>query len=116
MVEGLQARSLILETIKTAEDSEAVILRLYEALGGKSQGHLAVYVIYLDPCTNSERVLLMFLQFHSHSSGVKVKSARWANLLEEPLEDATIKHDGGVAQIALNFRAFEIRTLMLELA
>ncbi len=39
-IEGALARGIILETIKTAEDSGAVVLRLFEALGGRGSGHL----------------------------------------------------------------------------
>ena len=42
MVEGFQARSIVLETIKTAEESNSVVLRLFEAFGGRAMGQLTM--------------------------------------------------------------------------
>jgi alpha-mannosidase len=39
-VSGAKKGGIILETIKTAEDSDAIVLRLYEALGGRGKGNL----------------------------------------------------------------------------
>ena len=47
VVEGTQGRSIVLETIKLAEDSDAVILRMYEALGSRAAGHIKMYVFRL---------------------------------------------------------------------
>lgn len=35
---------IILETIKLAEDSNDLILRIYEAMGGRTKGQLTVWV------------------------------------------------------------------------
>jgi alpha-mannosidase len=42
-VSGAKKGGIILETIKTAEDSDAIVLRLYEALGGRGKGNLEMW-------------------------------------------------------------------------
>jgi hypothetical protein len=47
---------------------------------------------------------------------LKVKAARWVNILEEPSAEAGVEVKGDVAKVALDFRAFELKSLMLDLA
>jgi alpha-mannosidase len=79
------ADGLVLQSVKRAEDGEALILRLYEAHGGRG----------------TARVRL----------NRPVGSAQRATLLEEPLGDADIR-DGA---IAVSFRPWEIVTLRVDL-
>jgi alpha-mannosidase len=75
---------LVLDTIKLAEDSDAVVLRLYEPHGGRG----------------TARVRPAF----------GFGAAHRANLLEEPLEPVPVA-DGA---IAVRFRPFEVVSLVLE--
>jgi alpha-mannosidase len=79
----LDADALVLDTIKRAEDSDALIVRLYEAHGTRGVARL--------------------------TSPLPFQSAALCNLLEEP--EATLEwQDGGVA---FAFRPFQILTLQL---
>jgi alpha-mannosidase len=55
VINGPQSRSIVLETIKTAEESNAVVLRLYEALGGRGKGTLNMYVDPRDQADSEEQ-------------------------------------------------------------
>ena len=74
----------MLDTVKLAEDSDAVVLRLYEPHGGRG----------------SARVTPAF----------EFGAVHRANLLEEPLERVALT-DGA---IELHFRPFEIVTLVVR--
>ena len=54
------------------------------------------------------------------SSGIRVKSAEWVNILEEPMsgDEATCAFEDkdGEIEFKLNMRHFEIKTLKLMLA
>lgn len=76
--------NVILETIKKAEDSQELILRLYEAWGTQT------------PC-----------QIHL---GLPLKKASLVNLMEEELNPLKIKN----TQVELDFKPFEIHTLKLS--
>jgi alpha-mannosidase len=75
---------LVLDTVKLAEDSDAVVLRLYEPYGGRGLAHLR--------------------------PAFEFGTAHHATLLEEVTEPAPV-HDGA---IDVPFRPFEIITLILE--
>jgi len=77
--------TVLVETIKTAEDSDRQILRLYEAAGGATEARLAL-------------------------DGWRAVSL--CNLLEEPIdsEDLVITEEGA----RIHFHAFEIQTLLVE--
>lgn len=79
--------AVIIETVKKAEDSPDLIVRMYEARGTHASARL--------------------------SSSLPVQSAVICNLLEDDLEDGSTvwQHDGA----ALTFRPFEIKTLKLRL-
>jgi alpha-mannosidase len=79
----VDAPGLVLDTIKLAEDSDALVLRLYEAHGGR--GHARVRL------------------------GVPFTSARRANLLEDDIGPATIDGDA----IVVDYRPWEILTLLV---
>ena len=74
----------VLETVKKAEDSDDLLLRLYEARGGATVSHLKL--------DGYEAVEL-------------------CNLLEEPIGEA-LRTDGDA--VALPFHAFEIKTLRVR--
>jgi alpha-mannosidase len=83
---NMDTPSVVIDTVKKAEDSDAVILRLYEAHGARGLARL--------------------------SSSLPVKSAWRCNLLEE--EDEPLAwEDGGVT---LNLTPFQIVTVKLESA
>lgn len=77
--------TVLVETIKTAEDSDRQILRLYEAAGGVTEARIAL---------NGWRAVSL------------------CNLLEEPIdrEDLVITEEGA----RIHFHAFEIQTLLVE--
>jgi alpha-mannosidase len=74
---------LLIDTVKRAEDSGALIVRLYEAHGARGTARLRV--------------------------GIPFAGARFANLLEDPLGDAEVDGD----EVIVPFRPFEIVTLAL---
>jgi len=80
-VEG--APGLILDTVKLAEDSDALVLRLYEAHGGRGRARVRL--------------------------GVPFTTARRSNLLEDDLGPAEI--DGDV--VVVDFRPWQIVTLLV---
>ena len=77
--------ALIVETIKKAEDSPALILRLYEARGTRGIAHL--------------------------TSSLPVSSAVRVNLLEDELQPLVWQDNG----LTLDFKPFEIISLRLDL-
>ena len=78
------APGLVLDGIKRAEDGDALVLRLYEAHGGRGEARVRL--------------------------ARPVASAARANLLEEPIEDAPVE-DGAVV---VGFRPWEIVTLVVR--
>ena len=79
---------LVLDTVKKAEDSDALIVRLYEAHGASGQAIL--------------KTSLPFVQAHR------------VNLLEEKGEPLTIHRGPDSIEIPLSFRGFEIISLELK--
>jgi len=47
---------------------------------------------------------------------LKIKAARWVDILEEAVAKVEMEFSGDDAQIKLHFRAFELKTLMMDLA
>jgi alpha-mannosidase len=76
--------NLVLDTIKRAEDGDALVLRLYEAHGARGTATLRL--------------------------GLPFASARFANLLEDPGEPAEVDGDS----IAVPYRPYEIVTLLVS--
>lgn len=76
---------LIIDTVKKAEDSDGLIVRLYECHGARGETRL--------------------------KSGIAFKKATLTNLLEEPIQTTPLGH----GEIPISFRPFEILTLHLEL-
>jgi alpha-mannosidase len=77
--------AIIVDSIKKAEDSDAIILRLYESLGTRGMVRL--------------------------SSSLPVKSAAVVNLLEDEISQL----DWQDCKVDLNFKPFEIITVRLEI-
>jgi alpha-mannosidase len=75
---------LVLDTIKLAEDSDALVLRLYEAHGGRGRARIRL--------------------------GVAFAAARRANLLEDDLGPARVEGDA----IVVDYRPWEIVTLLVD--
>jgi alpha-mannosidase len=82
----VDAANVVLDTVKIAEESDALIVRLYEAIGART--HCRV------------------------SCPLPITTAAVSNLLEE--EDAEIAWENGGAALVL--RPFQILTLKLTLA
>ena len=76
--------ALVIDTVKRAEDGDALVVRLYEAYGGRGTARLRV--------------------------GVPFDGARRANLLEDPL--GPLELDDGA--VVLPYRPFEIVTVLLD--
>jgi alpha-mannosidase len=83
---AVESGELVLDSIKRAEDGEALVLRLYEPHGGRG----------------TARVRL----------GFPFRSARLANALEEPLADGEIESQGEVIELA--YRPFELITILAD--
>jgi alpha-mannosidase len=79
----LQAPGLVLDTVKLAEDGDALVLRLYEAHGGRGRARIRL--------------------------GVPFAAARRSNLLEDDL--GPVEVDGG--EIVVDFRPWQIVTLLV---
>ena len=75
--------NLVLDTIKRAEDGDALVVRLYEAHGARGTATLRL--------------------------GLPFTTARFANLLEDPGEAARV--DGGAIEVP--YRPYEIVTLLI---
>ncbi|HEX2104438.1 MAG TPA: glycoside hydrolase family 38 C-terminal domain-containing protein [Solirubrobacteraceae bacterium] len=81
---GENPMGLVLDTVKLGEDSDALVLRLYEAHGGRGLA----------------RILL----------GLPFSAARRSNLLEDDLGPADVDGDA----ILVDFRPWEIVTLLVD--
>jgi alpha-mannosidase len=81
---SVDASGLVLDTIKLAEDSGALVLRLYEAHGGRGRARIRLAVPW--------------------------SSARRANLLEDDLGPADVDGDA----IVVDYRPWEIVTLLVD--
>ena len=75
--------NLVLDTIKRAEDADALVVRLYEAHGARGTATLRL--------------------------GLPLTTARFANLLEDPGEAARVEGDA----IEVPYRPYEIVTLLI---
>ncbi|MBN2374958.1 MAG: alpha-mannosidase [Sedimentisphaerales bacterium] len=81
----VDADNIVIETVKKAEDSNEMIVRLYESYGGSCQTHL--------------------------NFAGKVKSAKLVNLLEEQPTELKVSKN----KLTLNFSPFEIQTIKVSL-
>jgi len=81
---------VIVDTVKKAEDGKALILRVYES----NNRALSDAVIQMDSC-------------------VRFTEAVETNLMEEPLEEQSVRVDG--QSIVFDIRPFEIKTFRLSL-
>lgn len=106
--------SVLLDTVKRGEDDEklgrlTVVIRMFECLGGRTKGSMKMYVSEVTMRPSTDR--------HS-AGGLRPKSLTWVNLLEEPMSDegeVVWRQEDGTATVDLDFRGFEIRTLLVEL-
>lgn len=81
------AASVVLDTLKPAEDGDGLVLRLYESFGS----HVTAALTFAEPLLSVETV----------------------NLLEEPVSaEALVAHDGD--QVRLRLRPFQIVTLRVK--
>jgi alpha-mannosidase len=80
----LGAPGLMIDTVKRAEDSDALVVRLYEAHGGRGTARL--------------------------KPALPFSGARRANLLEDPLDALPVEGD----EVVIAFRPFEILTVLLQ--
>ena len=80
----VDAAGLVLDTVKLAEDGDALVLRLYEAHGGRGRARIRL--------------------------GLPFAAARRANLLEDDLGPLEVDGDA----IVLDFRPWEIVTLLVR--
>ena len=112
--------SVILDTVKRGEDDDesgrsSVVIRMFECLGGRTKGSLKMSVP-----SHSSRVLLCHVTVTDRFSagGIAPKSLTWVNILEEPMTDegdVVWQQDGETATVELDFRGFEVRTLLIVL-
>jgi alpha-mannosidase len=79
----VDAPGLVLDTVKLAEDSDALVLRLYEAHGGRGRARVRL--------------------------GVPFSGARRSNLLEDDLGPVDVEGDA----VTVDFRPWEIVTLLV---
>jgi alpha-mannosidase len=80
----VDGENLVLDTIKLAEDGDALVLRLYEAHGARGRASIRL--------------------------GLPFKRARLANLLEDVGADVPVDGD----TVAVDYRPYEIVTLLVE--
>jgi alpha-mannosidase len=81
---AVDSAHLVIDTVKKAEDSDAIIVRLYEAHGARGKACLR--------------------------TALPVKHVQLVNLLEEPHKALKLKRDGS---IPLAFRPFEVISLLV---
>ncbi|MFW6033499.1 MAG: alpha-mannosidase [bacterium] len=82
---AVDSPDLVLDTIKLAEDGEALVLRLYEAHGARGTARIRL--------------------------GVPFRTARFANLLEDPGDAAEVTDDGA---ITVPYLPYQICTLLVD--
>lgn len=80
--------SVIIDAVKKAEDSNDIIVRLYESFGGRTK--------------------------FNFKSCFPIKSAHLCNMLEEKLEEST-KLEWNEGQVSLSIKPFQVITLALSL-
>ncbi|EPY53293.1 alpha-mannosidase [Schizosaccharomyces cryophilus OY26] len=82
--------SIILSNVKKAEDENAIIIRIYESLGGKSRCRLTL-------------------------RNCGIKSATKCNILEEDIGQVNLQKDEADCSLQIELRAFEIASFKLTL-
>ena len=98
--------SLILDTIKRGEDDEdvstgelpkrkgrSVVVRVYESLGGMSRGVLRL----------------------ENKEGIKAKKVFKVNILEDDLEECSVREREGAQEVGIELRGFEVATFRFQL-
>lgn len=87
-IEGDQ--NVVLDTIKLAEDSESVVLRYFESLGGRGRAKLTVPKAFQ----------------------TRIESVWKTNILEDLLEELEFKSD---ATVEIQLRPFEVQTCLFKI-
>ncbi len=82
----VESGELVLDTIKRAEDGDALVMRLYEPHGGRGAARLRL--------------------------GFPFESVSRASALEEPLDDGDVAVEDGAVTVA--YRPFELITLLVD--
>jgi alpha-mannosidase len=85
---SIDAPGVVIEAVKRAEKSGAVVLRLYEAHGTRARAMLR--------------------------TSLPVRAAGETDLMEEQPQRLRVGRRDGAVEIALSFRPFEIKTLVLD--
>lgn len=103
---------IIIDTVKLAEDDHGegkqVILRLYEAYGGKSNAVLSRYA-------KKQKTFLLFeviIYYFILNSHFDIKRIQVSNILEDDLGTELQRRQHG---FAVTLRAFQIMTLKIDL-
>ncbi len=86
---SLDAANVVVEAVKRAEDSDALVLRLYEAHGARTRTRLR--------------------------TALRVSGARETDLLERGGKRLRVKRKAGAVELNLVFEPFEIKTLVIRL-
>jgi alpha-mannosidase len=86
---SMNVPNVIVETVKRAEKSEAIVLRLYEAHGARARAALR--------------------------TSLPVRSVAETDLMEENPKRLWLRREGAGVEVPLAFRPFEIKTLVLAL-
>ena len=82
---SIDSPNLVLDTIKKAEDSDAIVLRFYECHGARGSAKLTL--------------------------GFPVKGAALCNILEEEQSDLKLRGDG---EIELNYMPYQIISMIVR--
>lgn len=104
----------ILDTVKLAEcDDGSIILRFYEALGGRGAFTLASYVIcrFCVCLASSQRY---WFSVACRTRLREVSSAKVVNLLEAPMDDAPVVEIVGGSTFTLDIQPFQILSVAVR--
>jgi len=109
----------VVESVKLAEDRDTVILRLYEAYGGRTVASLRAPPY--GPCGRNQRGVDHALNDMKRPSGYacghrnrRLVRATRTNMLEEPLPEGALPA-GADGSVQLELRPFEIATIEVDL-
>jgi alpha-mannosidase len=93
---SVDAPNVVLDTIKVAEESRGleIVIRLYEAYGGRGIAHLTRYIFKI-----------------YNASTVPVLKARFCNVLEDDADELTMDSTGA---FVIPYTPFKVISLKLE--
>ncbi|ORX61679.1 hypothetical protein DM01DRAFT_1316510 [Hesseltinella vesiculosa] len=113
------APNVVLDTIKKAEDSDCLILRLYEAYGGHASArlHCSVAMETIEACNILEDAIETIYQLASKTKGVDRTFSQNIRFLDEDF--AQLQHQARQRQQAegasLKLNPFQVLTLKIKL-